>query len=449
MTPLHRTLTQIRALIFTQRAARLLLRAAWTGLAGCLIGWGVYTLFGVPENTAYWIVLGAVFAAPSLLAIFHPLRMARLVWEMDRRLGLREQVSAAWQVSRDERGKSRIASRLIEDVVTLLPGQRSRILRRGWFLGRDLESALIIITLLVTILWFGAFNVTLALPESAPLELPPLDQPPTSEDVFPSGIPGVTNPPEADQAGNDAAPGADASPGEIGTLDNILTGLGEALSGHPETAEAGEALQQGDLEGAAAAIERIADQVDLLPEDARQNAQQALRKAAQQAREAGQDELAGTLERAAQALQNPNSTVTANALDELANELRELGEVFAAMGQPGDDDPGDSPPDNSPQVGSSEGGSGASAGADSGKPEPLIRLEGEGEEFEVEGGDEPSGLLTPGEPSGEVAPPTGGIPSVAGGGSPGDTGIINSILTPYSFPWRWRDVVSDYFSPPR
>jgi hypothetical protein len=366
---------------------------------------------------------------------------------MDRLLSLKEQVTTALNVEETGESRSPVARELVADVENQFPGIRARIAGRGWNLARDLEALAVVVLLLGTIVLSHRAGVRFSLQEADPASLPALAGAPGFTDVFPSGIPGLTAgvPPGAEGNANPGAPG----PGDeaLGDLDNILSDLGEALSEHPETADIGEALQNGDLDGAAAAIERTADNVDLLPEDARQNMQDSLQQAAQQARDAGQEDLAEDLEAAAQALENPdpNNPLAADALDELAESLRDLGEAFASMGQPGEQDGSGS--EEGPDVGSSAGESGSGSGAGTqGLPEPLSRLEGEGEDFSIEGGDDPSGLLQPAGSPGTPVTTIGGTAASGDGTSTGTTGPINSVLTPYSFPWNWRDVVSDYFS---
>jgi hypothetical protein len=369
---------------------------------------------------------------------------------MDRLLALQEQVTTANRV--DPEDPNSVERELLADAGELLPEINRRILRRGWNISRDLLALGVVLSLLIGIILTGRAGAQFSLAESEPIALPVLDQQPDFEDVFPSGIPGLSGVPDPDsQAGPESGDGA-VDPNSLGELDNILSDLGETLSEHPETAAIGEALENGDLEGAAAAIERTADSVDLLPEDARQNMQQALEQAAQQAQQAGQQDLAEDLQAAAQALENtdPNNPMAADALDELAEDIRNLGEAFASMGQPGAED-GSPPPANEPQVGSAGGASGSGSGAGAqDQGEPLIRLEGEGEEYTLEGGDDPSGLLQPASSSGTPTSGEGGT-AAAGGGSTGGGDCpldqTTCILTPYSFPWNWRDVVSDYFSP--
>ena len=448
MVELRAGLNRIRNLVILQRSLRLLVRAAWLGLAGFLIAWGLNALYGWFPTGTLWATAGLLFAAPALIGVFRPLRLGRLAWRMDRLLGLKEQVTTALKVEGAEEAPSPVAQELVADVGAGFPALRTRIAGRGWNLARDLEALAVVVLLLGTIVMSHRTGIRFSLLEVDPAPVPALGGAPGFTDIFPSGIPGLAAGVPSGAEGNANPGGPGPSEEALGDLDNLLSDLGEALSEHPETADIGEALQNGDLDGAAAAIERTADNVDLLPEDARQNMQESLQQAAQQARDAGQDDLADDLEAAAQALDNPdpNNPLAADALDELADSLRDLGEAFASMGQPGEQDGSGS--EEGPDVGSSAGESGSGSGAGTqGLPEPLSRLEGEGEDFSIEGGDDPSGLLQPAGSPGTPVTTIGGTAASGDGTSTGTTGPINSVLTPYSFPWNWRDVVSDYFSP--
>ncbi|NUM47522.1 MAG: hypothetical protein HUU38_22705, partial [Anaerolineales bacterium] len=240
-------------------------------------------------------------------------------------------------------------------------------------------------------------------------------------------------------------------PDQAATLDDLLSDLGEALSENPETAPAGEALQEGDLATAAAELERLADELDDLPPDTRENTEEALRTAAAQAQQAGEEDLAEALEQAAGGMDAPssNNLEAAEALDDLASEFRQLEDQMATMGQAGNQEPASEPSEGEQPVEVGAGGNAAGSGdAVEGPAEPLERIEGTGQTLEVEGDETPSGLLAPGDPA--TSPGTGESgPVVVSGNGAGDTAPVESILAPYYFPWRWRDVVSKYFSPPQ
>ncbi len=444
MTPFTRSLSSLRSLVFIQRNARLLVRALWTGLAGYLIAWGVNSMWGLVSAPWQQLAAGFGFALPSLYAMFRPLPAGRLAWRLDRLFGLKEQITTAWQtVGLRPEKHGQVDALLLEDAARLLPAQRERVLRRGWYLGRDAESLAVVLLLAAAVFLFGLFSSQLSLPDAQTQDLPPLSQPPSASDVFPSGIPGQGQTSPGSGENTPASPGGGLTPDEIGAIDQILTDLGRSLGAYPETREAGESLQAGDLESAAGGLERIADNLDLLPPEALENLQQALEKAASRAAEAGQQDLAEDLASAAQALQGtePDLPAGADALDQIAEALRELAASLAS-GSPGD--PTTADPGASDAGGAAQGTAGAGSGSGTqGEPEPLVRLEEEGGELPLEGGIEPGGLLVPGSTPGDlVAAGAAG----AGTGSSGSTAPVNSVLTPYSLDWRWRNVVSQYFS---
>ena len=133
----------------------------------------------------------------------------------------------------------------------------------------------------------------------------------------------------------------------------------------------------------------------------------------------------------------------------MAEDLRDLEQQIAAMGQEPAPEEGEAPQDEA-QVGSGSGESGAGTGegGESPPPEPVSRIQGEAEALEFEGGEDPSGLLVPGNGDGEATADSGS-PAAQGAPAGQDSGVVDTILTPYSYPWKWRDVVSDYFTPPR
>ncbi len=446
--PLSSLLPRIRALVMAQRAARMLLRALWLGVGGFLLGWGINALTGWLPAPGIWLGVGIVLALPALAASVRIVKIRPLAWALDRRLGLHEQVSAAVQ-AQQEPAPSPVAQQLIAETGPALAGAFRRVLRRGWFLWPDLEAAAIVGILLGLVLWARAFNAPLALPETEPLPLPPLAEETTREDVFPSNIPGLTGP--AEDPDPQASGAAETGEGEfslddLSALEATLSQFGETLSAMPETFKAGEALQRGDLEAAAQAFEELAENADMLSDEARENLEQALRQAAENAEQAGEQGMAEEFEQAANALAEamPNEFSVADSLDEVAENLRHLGQVFTEA--PEDESQAAGEQDGQ-QAGQEGGGAGAgvgSGGQEFGEPEPFERFDEEGQAMELPGGEEPSGLLLPGQPSGESGASGAGATDQL---QPADATVVDSILTPFHYSWRWRDVVSEYFTP--
>jgi hypothetical protein len=210
--------------------------------------------------------------------------------------------------------------------------------------------------------------------------------------------------------------------------------LGSDLSEQGSTFELGQDLEQLDLEGAAEALENLSDQFGELPEGAREQLEDAMGAAGDALEGTDQQDLAEDLQSAAEALGqagppegqsgNPAEQEAQDRLNDVAQDLRELA----------------------PQVpGGEQAGSGQDGSVErqSGQPEPAERLQGQGEDMQLEIDDpSQSGLLSPA-PQAEAGPGTasGSLDS----SQPASDDVIDSPLVPNSFLWKWRDVVSSYF----
>jgi hypothetical protein len=220
-------------------------------------------------------------------------------------------------------------------------------------------------------------------------------------------------------------------------LEDALRELGRQLDDQAPTYDLGQALEQLDLEGGAEALESLADQLDQLSPETREQFADELEQAAGDVEAAGEPSLAEDLRDAAEALrgeavedqpspdsESPSGPVAGEPLDELAQDLRELAQGM----EPG-------------QAGG--GGAGNSPSAQTGSPEPTGRLQGEGGELELPLDDSSqSGLLSPAPPHASGSgTASGSLDSLAGPGSD----AAQSPLLPTTYLWKWRDVVSKYF----
>jgi hypothetical protein len=425
-----------------QRSLRFGVRAIWLGVGGVILGWGMNAVWGWLPNPLAWYALGIALALFPLAGIVNAFASRKpWVWLLDRRLGLHEQVSTAWEVANS--GKSQgIGRLLVQDVLELLPRIRARMLNRGWYLEVDLVSAAIVMLLAGVLLASGLLNPFSDLLGEGPAAFnpPPPPLPPLEQHVpqipqpgdQPGGDPEGGQQPGAEQPGGQGSgegqpqeggeqPGSDPS-GSDAELGDILRELGQDLSRQAGTYDLGQALENMDLNGAADALEDLKENLDELSPESRDNLSQAMREAAEALEQAGEQELSQDMSDAADSIPGPSEDAPQN-LDEVAGELRELADAMGQSGVAG--------------TGSGEGGSGAGA------PEPLDRLGGEGEDMELPLSDpSQSGLLNPsnqGTPGDEVA------------GGPQDStyqpgsGVAQNPLYPSSFLWKWRDVVSQYF----
>ena len=456
---LQRRLHILLFFLWFQRALRLAIRIIWTGMAGYLIGWGINSIWGWLPDPRMWIALGITFASFSVIGIVFPIpQLSRITWQMDRRFTLDEQVSTAWQISQRQ-DHSSIAGLLVVDTIKLMPDIFKRIIFRGWFIGRDIISLLIVLVLFWLVFW-NDFTVTpIELPEAQAELLPALGEDPSSRDIFPSGIPGLRpeESPNTDMSGqpisgdeNDNLLSGDSDlAGDGGDLEGPLTALGERFSQQAVSYEVGQALQRGDFNKAADEIETLSDQVAQLSEESKQELSEAMKKASEDIDQTSGDieePIARNLAAASNALDVGSDSGAQKEMDQIASELRDLSKAKASQiaGQTIQGGVETEGIEEGLGQGGSEGGTSAGA-REIGKAESFTRLAGEGETLELGEVSDLAGLLKPGIDRRDRG--TDVTRGSLGSNTPGDSEVIDSILTPYYFSWEWRYVVATYFTP--
>jgi len=396
-----------------------------------------------------WAASGGGLALLALLGILRPPRLRRMLWTLDRGFALHEQISTAWQVLRGGR-QDEIAASLVEDAAKALPGATGRVFFHGWNLLRDLEAGLITV-ILGGMVAFGMIQTGYQVPNYTLAPLPPLQREPTLEEVFPSGLPALESM-LRDAQTEGGLPKSLAAAATSNENAEAAAALGDIFQENPLTQDLGDALQNGDLESAARALETLAGQMDTLSEEQAQDLAETLEQAGNQAGALGAQDLAGALQNAAENAGSAPEQAAQN-LEQIAAQIREA-EAQQAAGQ---EDPinalldaamGDQAGEGQTQ----EAGTGAGAGdqpatAARGEPEPVIRLEGANEVVELNAQNDQSGLLRPGSPLQKTEDDS----RIAEGAydvlTLGDEEVISTVLTPYYYAWKWTDVVSNYFAP--
>lgn len=441
---LQQQLAELHALTRVQRILRLSLRAFWLGMGGVMLGWGLNALWGWLPNPLTWLSIGIFLAAWPVLALARTLSpRVEWVWRLDRRLNLYEQVSTAWDVAQKD-AAGPVSEGLLRDVNMLLPKLRERIFKRGWFLEADLISALVVILLGIMVLGLYLLQSYSGLLDETPVEIvaptmPPAIPPFELPQEAPQPNTGAQPAPNNDEQGGqteggeplDGQPGenpAGAQPPDSGALEDVLRQLGSKLSSQAGTYDLGQALEEMDLDGAAEALDSLAQDLGDLSLESRDNLAQALQDAAGQMQQPGeqppgQQVLAEDMRSAVGALQQQEDDAVEQALDEIAGDLRALAQ----------------------EMGSSQtAGSGAGTGGDGGSAEEsLARLQGENGEMELPLADSSESMLfTPGSSDLDGDGVVDG--STLSPGLPGDD-VIQSPLLPGSLLWKWRNVVSQFF----
>lgn len=409
-----RRLARTAFFAYLQHALRLLLRIVWLFIAGWLAGWSVREYFGTLQDERMWWGLGVLFAIGGIFSLGLPgSSLKYFAWRIDRRMQYGEQFSAALELN-PESAKTLVAQALLAEISTPLRELSRRIFRRGWHLLKDAESLLIVSILL--------FMVSIAGGKPPPkisngplLDLPPLGTELGLLDVFPSDIPGVKDS-AAEGLGGALGRGDDGegvvglAQDDMGEVGDLLADLGEELSEISATSEVGEALQQGDYQSAAEALESLSGSADELTEETRAEVGDLLQETADQMSEPGQEVLAEGLEKAAEGLESSEPGKAGEGLDELVDALNDL----AAQ--------------DTKAVGEDE----------------FIRLQGEADDLDFS---VPSGSSTYLESDADVVEgedvvlgPTDYVIDVGDGGT-------DSVYSPYDLDWKDRDVVEEYFSP--
>jgi len=439
---LRRQLTGIYSLARKQRNLRLGLRALWLGAGGVILGWGINAIWGWLPNLVSWLLIGLFFASFPLAAILiSRSSKSQWVWMVDRLFGLREQVSTAWEVV--QKGQDGVLNdALVQDATVVLPKIHSRVSERGWFLRKELVSTLIVLLLggvVLASLLIQPLSNLLGEPPAAitlPPTLPPFqkeipadaqvpNQPAQETPQGESGQPGGNSPGDAQTQSSQSGENSDGSSNsDLGQVTDTLRDLGSQLSEQAGTYGLGQALENMDLNGSADALEDLNGQLDDLSLESLDNLAEAMRNAAGELGQAGEQNLSSDMEKAADALPETDAE-TNQALEQVAGDLRQLADALENSGE-------------------ADAGTEGEQGAGTGSPEPLSRLAGEGGDFELPINDDPgSDLLNPAPSDAETGD------ELASGTQdtlrqPGDD-IVQSPLLPNSFLWKWRDVVSQYF----
>jgi hypothetical protein len=460
---LKRRLRSLQWIVWAQRGMRMFLRAAWLGATGVLAVWAIGEIMGKPADAAVLIIAGALAAVgPILLIAFRWPEKNQFTWLLDRRLMMREQISTAWQSIHSEE-QNGVVVELVEDVLNILHGLEKRLLRSGWFLWRDLSS--LVIAGLLLFLVFG-MNATFeaSLPSILPVDLIPAGSDPRADDIFPDGVSALpTLTPEAEsnndpgqekgQSSENSNQQKPLSAAEMSQLHSAMKRMGEMLSQSAVTHEPSQALQRNDLTEAAEAIQSLSDNLDSFSNENKSSISEAMHRAADQLRSENLEKLQNEMKEAADRIEslmavpegqqdNLQSLLTKEQMDQVANTIKEIEEQTQGNAPSG-------------SAGSESGlGTGGGAGPllspsqqEKNDAQEIERIENEGDEIEFSAlGSDDQHLLVPAEnPTKDMQPGEQVQGNVSEITTTPDQGSSTNWITPYSFPMKWRNVVSKYF----
>ncbi|MBX0326218.1 hypothetical protein K2Z83_00735 [Oscillochloris sp. ZM17-4] len=420
---------------WARRGVRILVRSVWLGLSLCCVGLGASLLLGMPLRWQWLAALGLTCVAGGALLVLRPRMSAgEVARRLDRRFQLNEQIATALELGASPTG---VETYLLEESRRSIGQIRRYTGRRQGFPWAEVG---LIIALLIVL---GGMAILLGIggqgPLAAPEPLPPLAQPQDPAAQFPDE-------PFTAPGGQQPGPGTGQAPA-IGDP-AALQALADALRDQSVTRQVAESLDQGDLAGAAQGLRELADQAGQISQQARNDLGSALRRAASQV-EASSPDLAAQLRASADGLQSRDDAQAAQALEDLAGAVEQMGAGQAA--QPGDgqqpgaaQSPGQGQPDQGQQgQGSSGAGDSSLPGEQRAQTSERLGVDGVPLELDAQGD-----ATTPaqGQASGDDGGNSDGGNFSQGGASLG-TDPVQAADDPQLIPADLRDVVQDYFSP--
>jgi hypothetical protein len=374
---------------------------------------------------------------------------------LDRRFHLDEQLATAVEVAATNPPPGSIAARLVMESSHTAELLHRRIARRQQPPWQDMLT-LVALSLVAIGLWVisGVGFPDLA---GSPLLLPPLASAQDPAQQLPQE-------PQAPSQPGQAAPGDTGQPAQTDGATQAgaagdpraIQALADALRDQGATRPAAEAIDRGDLAGAAQQLRALADQAGQLSQAARDDLANSLEDAAQQIA-SSDPRLADQLNQSADGLRQGGQDA-AKALDDLARAIEQLpqaqpGQQADQNSQPasGEQSGQDGQAGQDGEQGQSQGqGNGTGAGSGSGGEQrqaaqnSRLGVEGQAVPLESSGaGDVPA-------QSSDDKPP---IPSGAGGSGGFTQGGASSNQRvqvgddPLRVPIDERDVVQGYFQP--
>jgi hypothetical protein len=436
-------LRAVAQLLRQRRGARLSLRAIWIALAVWSMGLLITLLgFTLPPLVFLGTSLGALVVGIAYAWFSHP-SLRQLAHGMDSFYALQEQLATALEVAR-RYPRNEIEQRLLHNADTMLSNYQRYLAQQPIVPWREVET-LVAVTLL-------ALGLTIANGRALP-QAEELVALPTLPPVSPTDTP---------QSQADDQPVEDQSQPQLGLdAQEAAAAIADALRDNGATRAAAEALDRGDLQGAADRLRELADQVDQLSEQARSDIAGGLRKAADQLREA-QPDLADHLEQLAEGLEWDEQAAE-EALEDLARTIEQLGQPGLPIAEAGEtageaqdsakngqDQTGGLGEQAMPGQGTMSGGLGAGnqLGGEARSTQDSS-VQAQGEVVPLPHTDEQSDQTT------SATGPRGPTIQldVSGSGGPRSSATNNSdqalpgAADPLMIPPEYRDVVEEYFTP--
>ena len=458
--------------LWVWRLVRLLFRSLWLAAVVALVGGLVAYALGRAIAWLDWVVIGSVaFVGLFLFLALWPISARRLTRRLDQHFEFQDQLMAAYEVAGRGGAQNYIETDLLEAAHDSLREARRRFIRRLPLPWTDLEMAALVATAAVAAYyWIAAMGLP-PRPVVAHASYVPLPAPGAEPLVELPGIPAQMQPSLASQLATGEDPGEAATLNSAAAAQEVLDELAEALRNQTFTETAGEALNQGAIEQAASELRELAQNADALSDEARRDLAESLMAAAEALQDSAPEQAADLREMAESLLENNSNSAaqnaaTADALEGLAQMIESADGDRSRPGDQGSQLPGggggqgqDAEGDTgaggtgSAEPSGAEDAAGDEAGAGSaGKVGNEELSTGSVESLQAQGVAVPlpesqsldSGSLRPAYDPAQAYQHRS-VPYVYVGAS-GEGG--EQPADPLSIPWRLRNVIQRYFSPP-
>jgi hypothetical protein len=439
--PLIRILQRLREAFWRRRVLHWVVRATWLALLVPTVVMAGYLWYDwqVPWNI--WLVLMMLVGFSSLLWSLRPISLKKMAHRLDNLLEMRSQLITAYEVSytanRTGYVDNPIAEQLVQNAVRTAVALRRQVavLGRGFWL--EVHALIAIAALLGAMLLVDALSPRI--PSAAEIELPASGQEPKADEVIPPDPVLMPPPPQ---------------PISQAQLQAALEALADALRDQAVSRAAAEALDRGDLGGAAEELRRLADRLEGLSEQARQQLGESLQEAADNMGESVTS-LSQPLQSGSQALERSDSSGASQALEQLAEALDSLDQGQEESPQQSGSEPQPAAPGSEEgQAGQDGNGGGDGTGDGSGGEGEDGLLAEEEERLPIDG--EPVELESESELDDRVLQPSELDAQATGDERTSDSPFARQPLNAagddlgpdaLSYPWEKRDIIRQYFTP--
>lgn len=455
--PLYNSLKRLQAAFWRRRVARWLLRIAWLALLVPTVVLAGYLWWDWQAQWYHWVFPMLALILIAILWAARPINLGKMVRRLDGRLGLRTRLVTGFEVSQlpetSPEVDNPVVQRLLQEAVSITAELRWRVRALNRSLWLEMQALIAVSAVLSALLMLDALNPRL--PTAEPVELPQPWQEPKAEEVIP---PEPRLQPAALQPEMQAQ---DTSPQQ---MQAALQALAEALRDQAVTRATAEAIDRGDLSGAAEELRRLADRLGALSGDARQELGETMQEAAEQIGE-NAPALSQPLQAGSSALAEQNLPQAGQALEQLAEALEAAQQAppQVAAQAPAEENPEENqenpaagnPAEQEPQEQQSQpaepneaggGGAGDGDGGNSDRPTEEERLAVEGQPLELESDPElEERVLQPSELNAQAGDErTSDSPFAR---QPLNTSTGELGPDPLTYPWDKREVIRSYFTP--